>query len=94
MHKSDRVYFGNTVMYRRRFIFTAGQECVFEQDIPLLHYLSKVYLSKKGAPTGNYNFTYKQFHQPIADITNIINGKYVVQSTKVICTVNYMVEYK
>lgn len=92
MHKSDRVYYGNTVKFRRKFIGSDG--CVFDEAKKSIDYLSKVSLARDHQPKGSYQFHYVQYYQPIPDVSKIMDGIYVKSPTTTICNVDYVVEYK
>ena len=92
MHKSDRVYFGNTLSFRRKFIGSEG--CVFEKDRISLDYLSKVYLHSKKATSGNYEFIYHQYFQPLPETQQILLGVYKQALIEQKCSKTYAVNYK
>ena len=92
MHNSDRVYFGNTLRYRRRSI---GQDkCVFEYEKKIsIEYLAKVYLHLKNAHAGSYQFIYDQYHQALPDMEEITRGKFNKNERLITCTVLFDVRY-
>ena len=90
MHKSDRIYFGNTVRYRRGSIGKRG--CISKPK--MLDYLAKVYLSKKQVQKGEYYFKYRQYHQTLPDFNALSQGKYKKNKIEVRCDFEYQVSYK
>jgi len=91
MHKSDRVYFGNTIRFRRKFIGSEG--CVFMKDTKSIKYLSSVYLQTKNAKSGTYEFTYQQYFKQLPDLDKITSGIYRQSSTEIKCSKTYKVTY-
>jgi len=91
MHKSDRVYFGNTVIFRRATI--EKNDCGFETHKSSMEYLSKIYLHQKRFPAGVYKFHYTQYYQPLPDSEGIVNGQYIEQGTTIRCVVDFNVSY-
>jgi predicted DCC family thiol-disulfide oxidoreductase YuxK len=91
MHKSDRVYFGNTLRFRRGTIDKDG--CAFETYRSSMEYLSKIYLHQKKSATGSYKFRYVQYYQPLPDTEDIIRGKYIEHKTTIRCTLDFEVNY-
>ena len=91
MHKSDRVYFGKTLRFRRSVI--GKDECAFENRKDSIDYLSKVYLHLKGAAAGKYGINYYQYYQPLPSADEIYNGRYKKQKIKIKCTVLFNVSY-
>jgi len=91
MHKSDRIYFGYTLRFRRGVIGT--NNCQFEQWKEKIDYLSNIYLHLRGVNTGSYSFTFKQLYQPLPDWDLIIENKYLINQVSSKCTVKYSVNY-
>ncbi len=91
LHRSDRVYFGHTLMFRRLSIGTEG--CLFNNWQPMLTYLSKVSLYRMGAPAGIYQIEYVQYHQSLPDEEKVLNGEYVVEPITSPCTKTFEVNY-
>lgn len=92
MHKSDRVYFGNTLRFHRRAI--GKNACVFgNEKEKSIEYLSKVYLHLKKAPTGKYDFLYNQYYQPLPDMVEIAKGRYTKNQKQIKCTILFDVDY-
>ncbi|MBA3580922.1 MAG: DUF393 domain-containing protein [Gammaproteobacteria bacterium] len=91
MHKSDRIYFGHTLQFRRA---TIGSDiCQFEIWEDKITYLSKVYLSAKQAKSGLYTFKYTQKFQALPDWELLVKNKYLKTSTVDRCTVIYLVDH-
>ncbi|HEY8270762.1 MAG TPA: DUF393 domain-containing protein [Pseudobdellovibrionaceae bacterium] len=91
MHISDRVYFGNTLRFRRGVI--GDNQCAFEKMRPSIEYLSKVYLHLKSAPSGEYTFKYDQYYQALPADEELFRGKYRVQPKEVKCNTLFKVSY-
>lgn len=89
MHASDRIYFGNTLRFRREVIGKDG--CHFEQYTPMLEYLSRIYLQMRAAPEGDHAFTYRQFHQPLVSAADIRANRFVPAPIQAVCEVEYVV---
>jgi predicted DCC family thiol-disulfide oxidoreductase YuxK len=91
MHKSDRVYFGNTLLFRRQFIGAEG--CFLNANKTSIDYLSKVYLHTKNAIRGTYAFTYRQYFQQLPDMNKVVDGIYFQPSAQIRCSENYEINY-
>lgn len=91
LHRSDRVYFGHTLVFRRAVIGTEG--CSFNDWQPKLNYLSKVSLYRMGAPAGIYQIEYVQYHQPLPDEEKVLAGEFVVEPITSPCTQTFEVNY-
>jgi len=83
LHKSDKVYFGNTLIFRRLAIGTEG--CLFEEHREKITYLAKVALNstKKSRDIGTLK--YIQFHQPPPDF-ELLKEKNLYQENKILTT--------
>lgn len=81
MHKSDRVYYGNTVIFRRGTIGREG--CFFDKYRASLTYLTSVY-RKDGQ-----QFIYEQYLQPLPNSDEILKGKFSRSESAKICTVQF-----
>lgn len=86
LHKSDRVYFGHTLRFRRRTIGTG--ECQLEKWQPQLTYLAKVYLEERNAPADTYRFIYTQYQQPLVSAEDIAENRYPRQEKRILCKEN------
>jgi hypothetical protein len=64
LHKSDRIYFGHTLRYRRKVIGVDG--CHFEEHEEKIKYLAKVGLNSLGRVRDKY-VSYIQFNQALPD---------------------------
>ncbi len=92
MHQSDRVYYGNTLKFRRRNI--GKDKCFFEDEKKKsLDYLGKVYLHIKGADSGTYSFRYDQYNQPLPNMDDISEGIYRPYQKGITCSVLFNVDY-
>jgi hypothetical protein len=92
MHKSDRIYFGYTLRFRRGIIGT--NECQFEPWKEKITYLSKVYLHLKSADHGLYTFTYKQMFLALPNWDYLVKNIYIMNKSVNRCTVKYTVNLK
>ncbi|WP_436399651.1 thiol-disulfide oxidoreductase DCC family protein [Roseobacter sp. S98] len=81
-HRSDRVYFGGTVRFRRWAIGQKG--CLFQKDSvqKLVNNLGKLHTYKTGYD-GEY--VYRQYYQRIADADKILRMEYVPGDVEVVC---------
>lgn len=91
MHRSDRVYFGNTLRFRRGVI--GSEACQFENWKSTVEYLSKIYLQERGAPQGDYGFTYQQLYQPLVPSDYIAHNRFAPVPVRVLCELPYTVAY-
>lgn len=95
MHKSDKIYFGGTLLIRRRAI--ENNSCFFEREFNSISYLSKVYLHKNNIykqELNNYKFRFVQFHQPLPNHEALLKNKYIVGETSIICEHDFVVYKK
>lgn len=92
MHRSDRVYFGHTLIFRRSVINMEG--CAFKDWKALLDYLSRVYLHSIGAAAGEYQFEYVQYRQSLPNDVKVNKGNYVAEPVTTPCTTMFDVNYK
>ena len=88
-HASDRVYFGNTLPWRRNHIDQPG--CFFDQDQDEMRYLASIYLRKQGLPPGKYRVRYRQYFEPLPDPAQVIRNQFLRQPREVRCTVDFSV---
>lgn len=80
-HRSDRIYFGNTVRFRRAVI---GQEgCQFDAFRSMFDYL--VENDRKGGET----FVYRQYREPLPSAQLLLRGQYVASERRLVCEVTY-----
>ncbi len=92
MHRSDRIYFGNTLLFRRAERDKSG--CDFDKWQATMVYLSKVYLHSVQAVAGAYSFEYVQYHRDLPDDKKIIQGEYIVADTVIRCTNTFKINYE
>ena len=96
-HRSDRLYFGTTLRYRRFFIDKPG--CFVEGQLPLwfeknLSRYAGLYLSRQRAAPGTYEFVYKQYHEKLAKAEDIAKRNvYKRSKTRVRCTKTLTFDY-
>ena len=91
MHGSDRIYFGQTLRFRRAVI--GSEKCQFEQWKPMVEYLSRIYLQQRRAPAGTYAFTYRQLFQPLVSAAEIGRNHFAPTAPKALCELSYTVAY-
>jgi hypothetical protein len=88
-HRSDRVYFGNTLLWRR---FTIGsQGCLLERSSSIIGYLARVDLDARGKPPGEYRYRYTQYLEPIADPELLRQNRYIRGKITSPCTLEFIV---
>lgn len=87
-HKSDRIYFGHTVNFRRREI--DQPDCAFVRHEKKMRYLTEVWMFKSGF-TGSHNFIYTQYHQSAPSALLLEMNVYEPNPTEVRCSVEYTV---
>jgi predicted DCC family thiol-disulfide oxidoreductase YuxK len=88
-HRSDRVYFGATLLWRRMTIGSEG--CQFEKSRPIIEYLAKVDLHARGKPPGEYHYLLTEYFEPIADSELLQQNLYVRGRTTSPCTLEWIV---
>lgn len=76
-HRSDRVYFGNTLAFRRAVIGQTG--CQFESFRRMLDYLVE------NSRTAAGKFVYRQYFEPLPSAELISQGRYVVSPRQLVC---------
>lgn len=82
-HRSDRIYFGHTVRYRRGEI--SSEDCAYERRDKSIEYLAKVWLNQIGAESGSYRFLYTQYFKPLPDINALLENQYIPTEKIVRC---------
>lgn len=82
-HKSDRIYFGHTVKFRRKEI--SQEDCAYERHNEHIKYLAKVWLNQIGAESGRYRFLYTQYFKPLPDINALLENQYIPTEKIVRC---------
>ena len=65
IHRSDRIYFGHTIVYRREAIGTEG--CIFNQHEKKIIYLAEIAQNSIGQTSNLMPVQYIQFYQPSSD---------------------------
>lgn len=83
-HRSDRNYFGRTLIFRRSAIDTSG--CQYEAQKGIINYLAESVSGSQG------NYIYRQYHQALPDASMLNTGKYETQPITVVCDVNFSLE--
>ena len=83
MHKSDRVYFGHTLIFRRSMIGRTG--CAFDTYKALLRYL--VEKTQSAAPTSS--FIYHQYFQPLPETAGLLAGSFATVPARQVCEVQF-----
>jgi predicted DCC family thiol-disulfide oxidoreductase YuxK len=92
MHASDRLYFGHTLRYRRAVIGKPG--CHFETWRPLFEYTSRIYLQQRGVEAGEYDFRYRQFHQPLVSAEDIAHNQFKIMAPEMRCELDFKIAYR
>lgn len=89
-HASDRIYFGNTLKFRRDYIDKNG--CFFESERQRMNYLVSVALRKSDMDdSAGLSFVYRQYYQSLPDDGLIAANLFVPQSTVLRCEVVFTV---
>lgn len=91
MHKSDRIYFGHTLSFRRSVI--GINSCQFDQWQSMFEYLSLIYLQQRHVASGSYAFTYKQFYQPLVNSVDLAKNHFSPVPPATLCELTYTVAY-
>lgn len=86
-HKSDRIYFGHTLRFRRGEI--DHKDCAFERRRQSIEYLSRVWLHQSSFNAGNYHFVYTQYHQPLPDYDLLLGNDYIPKKSVIRCVKEY-----
>lgn len=81
MHRSDRVYFGYTVKFRREVIGKTG--CFFGEYRNSLTELIDAYGAEGKA------FVYDQYFQPLPASRDILTGTFRIRRTRKVCSVTF-----
>jgi len=83
MHRSDRVYFGFTLPFRRRAIGHDG--CLFEQHRKAIEYLTE----SVRQTLGSAKILYTQYHQPLPDHDLLVHNTYRPARVTQVCSVAF-----
>ncbi len=78
-HRSDRVYFGHTLRFRRGAL-REERGCHFDRFRATIEWLASV----DAAPEGT-TFEFVQLHQPLPELRLLLDGRYVSQPADVVC---------
>ncbi|HEX2839803.1 DCC1-like thiol-disulfide oxidoreductase family protein [Hyphomicrobium sp.] len=81
IHKSDRLYFGNTLAFRRGSIGKSG--CLFDNYRAQLQYLSQVHRGPLD------HFEYVQYQQVLPSTERILQGEFVTNPISKVCAVSF-----
>lgn len=88
LHRSDRVYFGNTLKFRRREI--GETDCAFARREGSLTYLSNVWMHSESL-TGTRQIRYVQYHQPHPNQKRMAQNIYETHPIEVRCTIDFSI---
>ncbi|SPO67406.1 DUF393 domain-containing protein [Pseudomonas sp. JV241A] len=88
-HKSDRVYFGYTLRFRRGEIDSV--DCAFDRRLASIDYLTRTWLNQSPAHRETRKFTYTQYYQPIPDNESLLKNLYTPNKQVIRCTREYEV---
>jgi hypothetical protein len=91
-HKSDRIYFGRTLIFRRALIDYDG--CAIKYFFPFMLNLSEVYLNYKNSADEKYTFRYHQYHQPSPDDNILETGIFKQREVELRCVATFEIDYK
>ncbi len=82
-HHSDRIYFGNTLVFRRGVIGT--ERCEFDAYRGMIKYLTKSVSGKSG------QYLYRQYSQQLPPDALLMEGIYAIQPRQIICESRYSI---
>lgn len=88
-HKSDRIYFGYTLRFRRGEI--NQDDCAFERQYKTIEYLTRAWLSHSITNTKTGTFIYTQYHQSVPNNDSLIENSYKTNKSVIRCTQIYEV---
>lgn len=91
-HKSDRVYFGGTLVFRR--VLIDHDACAIKYFLTFMHNLSEIYLNYKDSADGKYTFRYRQYHQPGPDDNSLEAGIFKQREVELRCDATLEIDYK
>lgn len=83
MHRSDRVYFGNTLRFVRGAIDSEG--CLFDKYRSSIEYLASGYRSSNS----DTPLVFRQYYRPLAEDDAILAGSYSRPLKSVTCTIRF-----
>lgn len=86
-HKSDRVYFGYTLRFRRAEIDST--DCAFDRQFVGIDYLTRTWLNQTPAHRDAHKFTYTQYYQAIPDNDALASNQYTPKERVIRCTREY-----
>jgi hypothetical protein len=86
LHRSDRLYFGNTVKFRRGEI--GKTDCAFTRREKSMRYLTQVWMHNTGLK-GTREILYTQYHQPHPDQLLVAQNIYTKNPVEVRCEVTF-----
>ncbi|WP_159947169.1 DCC1-like thiol-disulfide oxidoreductase family protein [Rhizobium sp. 18065] len=78
-HRSDRIYFGNTLKFRRAVIGT--DKCEYLNYQKMMTYLVASVSDEQGS------YLYRQYHQPLASPVDINAGTYIQRPSHMVCEI-------
>ena len=86
LHKSDRIYFGHTLRFRREVIGT--KKCSFEEQSSRIIYLAKVVNNYSKTPIKE--FSYIQYYQKLPDFDLLrYRNEFVLSPIEIRCKINF-----
>jgi predicted DCC family thiol-disulfide oxidoreductase YuxK len=90
MHRSDRIYFGNTLIYRRRSIGQQGchWHTLGDNLKNTAKYLMRVYLKSRQAPPGEYWFVLDQYFQSNVTGREIRASRFEKVEKEIVCSIS------
>lgn len=88
-HKSDRVYFGHTIKFRRSEI--GKPDCAFGRQEKIMRYLSEIWMHQSGLK-GAHEFIYTQYYQEAPSQQTLATNLYKPNPSTVRCSVEYSVQ--
>ena len=86
LHRSDRLYFGNTVKFRRGEI--GKTDCAFTRREKSMRYLTQVWMHNTGLK-GTREILFTQYHQPHPNQSLVAQNIYTKNPVEVRCEVTF-----
>jgi predicted DCC family thiol-disulfide oxidoreductase YuxK len=84
-HRSDRIYFGHTLRWRRSHIGKSG--CFFKDNLALMHGFARLY--EHIELTTPQEYIYRQYKQAIPSSEKLIAGVFEAHTVEVVCEMRF-----
>jgi hypothetical protein len=86
LHRSDRIYFGNTLRFRRSEI--PKTDCAFTRQEARIRYITQVWMHNAGLK-GTHEILYTQYHQPHPNHALVAQNIYKKNPVELRCEVTF-----